>query len=118
MSKSPMKKELSHGNTNVNQGNSFDFSKSEETIKSISIPQSEFRGLWVKDKGFSIGYESVKLTKDYETLEEALNQIGYGVEVKEDGDELVKVGDCNYEMVVRIVRAVLILNEQNNEKNN
>lgn len=89
-------------------------------IKNIVIPNSEFRGLWKKDVGYSIGYESVKLTKDYETLEEALNQIGYGVD---NEDELVKYGDTDYEMIIRVIRAVLIVMSENkkveeNAKNN
>lgn len=90
----------------------FDFSKSEETIKNIEIPSSAFTGKWIKDKGFSIGIGTIRLTKDYETLEEALNQVGYGVDKDKEGDEiLVGVEGVNYDMVVRIVQAILTIEE-------
>lgn len=111
-----------HGVTSGNEMHNSN--ASEATIKNISIPGSEFSAKWVKDKGYAIGYEGVKLTKDYGTLEEALNQIGYGVGGDNDVDELVKVElPVNYEMVIRIVRAVLIVmgenqKTENNEKDN
>lgn len=101
---------------NVKRTNSFDFSKSEETVKNITIPNSEFMAKWTKNDGYAIGIENIKITKNYKTLEEALNQIGYGVETDKDGDEvLMKVGDTDYETIVRIVRALIILNNQQNE---
>lgn len=86
----------------------------ELLLKNIKIGNSEFRGLWEKDKGYSVGYENIRLTKNYPTLDEALNQIGYGVD---NDDELVKVGECDYDMVVRIVRAILIVKEENEKDN-
>lgn len=87
---------------------------SELLMKNIVIPNSAFEAKWRKDEGYSVGIEQVRLSKDYETLEEALNVIGYGVDKDQDGDEiLVKVGDIDYELVVRIVRALLIVKEEN-----
>lgn len=98
--------------------NSLDYSKGEEIIKNIVIPKSNFHAKWEKDKGYAIGFENIKLTKDYNTLEEALNAIGYGVDKDEDGEEvLVKVGETDYEIFVRIVKAILII-EENKVKEN
>lgn len=92
--------------------NSLDYSKAELIVKNIEIPNSEFKGKWIKDEGYSIGIENIKLTKNYNTLEEALNQIGYGVDKDSEGDEvLVKVGEVDYELIVRIARALLIINK-------
>lgn len=96
----------------------FDFEKSEPTIKNITIPNSRFGGHWSKQYGYSIGYEGIQITRSFPTLEEALNQIGYGVDEKEDGDELVKVTDVNYEVIANMVLAMLIIREQNDEKDN
>lgn len=86
---------------------SLDYSKAKMNFKNITIPNSVFRGRWQEDEGYSVGYENVRLTRDYPTLEEALNRIGYGVEKDRDGEEiLVKVGEIDYEMIVRIIRAV------------
>lgn len=98
----------------TNKGNSLDYSKAEIEMKNIAIPGSVFRGRWKKDEGYSIGYENVRLTKDYETLEKALNTIGYGVEKDKEGDEiLVKVGEIDFEMIVRIIRAVNMIEAEN-----
>lgn len=68
---------------------------------------------YIHDKGYAVGIENVRITKYYPTLEEALNQIGYGVDKDKDGDDvLVKVGDVDYEMIVRIVTAILTIEEQ------
>lgn len=95
------------------QGNSFDFSKAEETFRNITIPNSQFQAKWKKDVGYSVGIENVKLTRDYKTLEQALNQIGYGVDIDKDGDEiLVKLEGIDFEIIPRIVKALIILNEE------
>lgn len=95
---------------NANQTNSLDYSKCEPTIKNIVIPNSQFTAKWVKDEGYAIGIENVKLTQSFQTLEEALNTIGYGVDIDSEGDEvLVKVGELDYELVARIVKAILII---------
>ncbi|UYD39172.1 MAG: hypothetical protein [Wigfec virus K19_83] len=99
----------------MNVEKDFDYSKAEETQKNIVIPNSNFQAKWKKEEGYTIGIENIKLTKNYKTLEEALNQIGYGVEKDTEGDEiLVKVGETDYEMIVRITRALIILNNENN----
>jgi len=100
---------------NVGETGKLDYSKAEETVKNIIIPNSQFGAKWVKGEGYAAGIENVKITKNHETLEEALNEIGYGVD-KEDGEEvLVKVGETDYELIVRIVKAILIIE---GEKNN
>lgn len=97
---------------------SFDYTKAEETSRNILIPNSAFTAKWMKDAGYAVGIENVKLTKDHKTLEKALNEIGYGVDKDEEGDEiLVKVGEVDYEMIVRIVRALIILNNENSQEN-
>lgn len=99
----------------MNETNNFDFSKAEETVKNIVIPNSQFQAKWKKEEGYAIGIENIKLSKNHETLEAALNEIGYGVDKDKDGDEiLVKVGDIDYEMIVRIVRALITINNENN----
>lgn len=98
--------------------NNFDYSKAEQIIKNIVIPNSNFGAKWVEGEGYAIGYENVKLTKNYETLEEALNQIGYGTDREDNDAILVKVGEVDYEMIVRIIRAVLIVEEIKKEENN
>lgn len=101
--------------TNVKDKNNLDYSKAEELARNITIPNSVFHGKWVKDEGYAIGIENMKLTKNYKTLEEALNQIGYGVDKDKDGDEvLVKVGEVDYELIVRIMKSLIILNNENN----
>lgn len=112
MSKLMEQLDTSNGGADANKVNKEQ--SGELLIKNIKIGNSEFRGLWEKDKGFSVGYENVRLTKNYPTLEEALNQIGYGVD---NEDELVKVGECDYDMVVRVVRAILIVKEENEKDN-
>lgn len=85
----------------------------ELEVKNIIVPNSQFSCKWVKDEGYAIGIDNVKITKSFETLEEALNQIGYGVEKDDNEDEiLVKVGDIDYELLIRIVKAILIIEEQ------
>lgn len=102
--------ESKNGFANASQTNNFDYSKSEATIKNIIIPNSQFTAKWVKDEGYAIGLENIKLTQSYATLEEALNTIGYGVDIDSEGDEvLVKVGELDYELVTRIVKAILII---------
>lgn len=99
--------------------NNLDYSKSELEVKNIVIPNSAFMGKWVKGKGYAIGYENIKITKDYETLEEALNQVGYGVDKDDEGDEtLAKFGETNFETIVNIINAVLTIREQNNGTQN
>lgn len=116
MPKSKEQKEQSHGGTYAKKTNSFDFSKGEEETRNIVIPNSQFMAKWQKDEGYAVGIENVKLTKNYKTLEEALNQIGYGVDKDEEGDEvLVKVGEIDFEMVTRIVKALIIVNNTNQE---
>lgn len=96
--------------TNVKNQNSFDFSKAEELRKGIIIPNSIFRAVWEKDKGYSVGIENVRITPDYETLNEALNPVGYGVEKDEEGNEILTTyGPTDFEMVARIVKAILII---------
>lgn len=114
MSKSKETQVQSNGGTDVKNQNSLDYSKAEATVKNITIPNSQFKCKWVEGEGYAIGYENVKLTRGYETLEKALNQIGYGVDKDEDGDEiLVKVGEVDYELIARIVRAVAIVMDEN-----
>ena len=94
------------------RNDSLDYSKAEETIRNINIPNSQFGAKWVKDEGYAIGIENVKITRNHETLEKALNEIGYGVDKDDDGDEiLVKVGEIDYELIVRIIKALNIINE-------
>lgn len=98
---------------NVRETGKLDYSKAEILCKNIEIPKSQFNAKWNKDKGYAVGIENIKLTKDYETLEEALNQIGYGVDKDKDDEEiLVKVGETDYEMFVRIVKAILIIEDE------
>lgn len=104
--------------TNANETNNLDYSKGELKFKNIVIPRSEFMAKYIDGEGYAIGIENIKITKSYKTLDEALGQIGYGVDVDEDGDEvLVKSGEFDYEIVVRIVRALVILNEENRKLN-
>lgn len=107
--------EPKHIGTNARETNNFDYSKSEELVKNITIPNSVFHAKWVKDEGYAIGIENIKISKTHKTLEKALNEIGYGVDKDEEDDEiLVKVGEIDYEIIVRIVKALLIIeNEQN-----
>lgn len=89
----------------------FDFSKAKETMKNITIPNSQFQAKWREGVGYAVGIEGVKLTEDYETLEEALNTIGYGVDKDPNGDEILVRMEVpiDYEMVVRIMKALLII---------
>lgn len=98
--------------------NNLDYSNNEELIKGITIPNSQFTAKWEKGKGYAIGIENIKLSKDYETLEEALNTIGYGVDKEGEDDVLVKVGETDYEMIVRIIKALLIIEEDKKEETN
>lgn len=99
---------------NAERTDNFDFSKGEETVRNIVLPNSQFGAKWVKDEGFAIGIENIKITESYDTLEKALNKIGYGVDRDDDGDEiLVKEGGIDYEIIVRIVRALLIVHDEN-----
>lgn len=108
--------ELEHSKKNVKKTDSLDYSKAEKTIENIVIPNSVFQAKWVKEEGYAIGIENIKLTKNHKTLEKALNEIGYGVDKDDDGDEiLVKVGDIDYELITRIVKALITLNNQNHE---
>lgn len=101
------------GNTTAN-GSNLDYSKAEKTFENIIIPNSQFQAKWKIEEGYSVGIENIKLTKNYKTLEEALNQIGYGVEKDKEGDDvLMKVGEVDYELIVRIVKAIAIIEEQN-----
>lgn len=104
---------------NAKKTNNLDYSKSEVEVKNIVIPNSAFMAKWVKGKGYAIGYENVKVTADYETLEQALNQVGYGVDKDEEGDEtLVKFGETNFEVIVNIINAILTIREENNGTQN
>lgn len=104
---------------NVERSNSFNYSDKEELIRGIVIPNSQFGAKWEKDKGYAIGIENIKLTRNYETLEEALNTIGYGVDKDKDGEEiLVKVGEIDYEMIARTIKALIIIEEINKEVKN
>lgn len=103
--------------TSAKKTNNFDYSKGEATVQNITIPGSEFHAKWIKDEGYAIGIENIKITKYHKTLEEALNEIGYGVDKDEEGEEiLVKVGEVNYEIIVRTMRALLVTNELNKEE--
>lgn len=102
-------------NSTTVQANNLDFSKGEELTRNINIPNSQFQAKWMKDEGYAVGYEGFKLTRNYKTLEEALNQIGYGVDKDEEGDEiLVKVGEVDFEIIARLIKAIVILNDENN----
>lgn len=104
-------REQSLGGINAKSKNNLDYSKAEELIRNINIPRSQFQAKWIKEDGYAIGINNVKITKGYETLEEALNQIGYGVDVDSEGDEiLVKVGEIDFELIVRIIKALTIEN--------
>lgn len=104
---------------NANTVNSLDYSKSEELIRNINIPNSQFQAKWIKNEGYAVGIEGIKLTKNYETLEEALNQIGYGVDVNENEEEiLMKVGNIDYELIVRVIKALLIIEALKGEEKN
>lgn len=100
-------------NTTLNAEEQDNKNSSDLEVKNIIIPNSQFSCKWVKEEGYAIGIENVKITKNFETLEEALNEIGYGVEEDEAGDQiLVKVGNVDYELFVRAVKAILIIEEQ------
>lgn len=99
---------------NAKKTGKLDYSEKEMLIKNIEIPNSQFGCKWIKDAGYAIGIEGVKLSKNYDTLEKALNTIGYGVDIEEDEEVLVKVGDTDYELIARIVKAILII-EKNKE---
>lgn len=87
-------------------------SKNSGTVRNIVIPNSQFGAKWVEGEGYAVGIENVKLTRNFETLEEALNEIGYGVDKDDEGEDvLVKVGETDYEMIVRIVKAIIIIEE-------
>lgn len=106
------------GQTNASEQSNFDYSKAEMRIKNITIPESQFHAKWVKDEGYAIGYENLKISKDYETLEEALNQIGYGVDIDNEGDEiLVKTGEIDFELIARLIKAINIIENQNKNQN-
>lgn len=99
---------------NAKKTNSLDYSDGEYIVKNIAIPNSQFTAKWVQDEGYAVGIENVKLTKNYKTLEEALNQIGYGVDKDEEGDEiLVKVGNVDYELIARLIKAINIIEKTN-----
>lgn len=92
-------------------------SKSEILMKNITIPNSQFQAKWKNGEGYSIGYENIRITKNFETLEEALNKIGYGVDKDEEGDEiLVKTGETDFETIAYIIKAMLIIYDENKEK--
>lgn len=100
--------------TNVKKINSFDFSKSEKTVQNITIPNSMFMAKWIEGQGYAIGIEHIQITKYHKTLERALNEVGYGVEKDEEDDEImVKVGEIDYEMIGRIVKALMIIEREN-----
>lgn len=102
--------------TNAKETNSLDYSKNEEITRNIVIPNSQFMAKWTKDEGYAIGIENIKITRNYDTLDKALNKIGYGVKIDEEGDEILeKYGETDFETIVMIVRALLILNEQYKE---
>lgn len=98
----------SNGKTNALDAGSLDYSDKEVTIKNITLPQTIFRAKWEKDKGYSVGIATAKLTEDYETLNEALAVVGLKVEVDKGGDEiLMQEGEVDYDLIGRIC-AVLI----------
>lgn len=100
---------------NGNKNGSFDYSKAEPTVKNIIIPNSQFCAKWEAEKGYAVGIENYQLTKHHETLEGALNEIGYGVDKDKEGEEiLVKVGDIDFELITRIIKTLLIINKENN----
>lgn len=91
------------------------YEKAEELVKNITIPNSQFRAVWTKEKGYCVGYESIQLTKHYETLDEALNQIGYGAKRDEQGEDILeKYGHVDFELIMRMIQAVIVLNQENN----
>lgn len=105
--------EQEHTGKYAKRKGNLDYSKSEELTKNIIIPNSQFGAKWIKGEGYAIGIENIKLTKDYDRLEGALNTIGYGVDKdEEDNEVLVKVGDIDYEMVARIVKAIIIIEKE------
>lgn len=107
--------ELEHSKKNAKKTDSLDYSKAEKTIENIVIPNSQYQAKWLQGEGYAIGIENIKLTKNHATLEKALNEIGYGVDEDEAGDEiLVKVGETDYELIARIVKAIITLNNENN----
>lgn len=123
MLKSKETRDISNIGINAKEADKENSSEGEMLTKKIIIPNSAFRGVWIKDEGYSVGIENVRLTKSYETLNEALNEIGYGVEKDEKGDEMLGIVEgTNYEMVVRIVKALLIIEqlkkEQDGQENN
>lgn len=96
--------------TSANATSSFDYSKAEATVKNIVIPGSEFAAKWEEGKGYAIGYENIRITEYHKTLDKALNRVGYGVEKDKDDEEiLVKFGETDFEMMVRIARAVNLI---------
>lgn len=105
-----MDKATSSEHANASKTNNLNYGKGEKLIQNIVIPNSQFGAKWVKEDGYAIGIDNVKITKSYDTLEEALNQIGYGVDKDEQGDEvLVKVGEIDYEIIARIAKAIIII---------
>lgn len=106
--------EKKQSGTNAKKINSFDFSKSEKTVQNITIPNSMFMAKWIDGQGYAIGIEHIQITKYHKTLESALNEIGYGVDKDEEEDEImVKVGEFDYEMIGRIVKALMIIEREN-----
>lgn len=83
-------------------------------FKNIVIPGSMFMAKYKEEEGYSIGIENYRLTKNYKTLELALNQIGYGVEKnKEDEEELVKVGEVDFDLIGRIIHTMIAIQQEN-----
>lgn len=98
------------GRMNANLANNLDYSKGELEYKNIKLPQTIFTAKWQKGVGYSVGIVDAKLTEDFETLEEALNEVGLGVKIDKDGDEILElhqVGGVDYDLIARIT-AVLI----------
>lgn len=106
--------------TNAKKTSNSESGKPEELSRNIVIPNSQFMAKWTKEEGYAIGIENIKITKNFDTLDKALNQIGYGVKTDEDGDEVLeKYGETDFETIARIVKAIIILNnDNNNEKDN
>lgn len=88
--------------------NNLDYSKSELEYKNIILPQTIFTAKWQKDKGFSVGIANTKLTIDYPTLNEALDEVGLEVVIDNEGEEILKQkGDIDYELIARIVATLI-----------
>lgn len=120
MSKLKKTQAISNGNTGVKKQNSLDYSKSKPNFKRYTIPGSQFEVLWNKATGYSVGIENIRITKDFGTLNEAMNTIGYHTEEIKEGKEtyyeIKKYGVVEFEVIAHIAKAIIAVNMENFKK--